>query len=105
MRTSRHWCASAGRASWFLPEDELFSGEVWVGERAVAAGLADGVAGLRRAMRERFGERVRLVRIEPERSWLRRRLGLGSAASKPAAWADALLDGIETRALWRRYGL
>lgn len=88
-----------------LPEDELFSGEVWVGERAVAAGLADGVGGLRRAMRERFGERVRLVRIEPERSWLRRRLGLGSAASKPAAWADALLDGIETRALWRRYGL
>jgi len=46
-------------------------------------------------MRERFGERVRLVRIEPERSWLRHRLALGSAASEPAAWADALLDGVE----------
>jgi len=88
-----------------LPEDELFSGEVWLGERAVAAGLADGVGGLRHVMRERYGERVRLVRIESERSWLRRRLGLGSAVSQPTAWVDALLDGIEARALWRRYGL
>jgi serine protease SohB len=88
-----------------LPEDELFSGEVWVGARAVAAGLADGVGGLRGVMRERFGERVRLVQVEPDRSWLRRRLALGSAVSEPAAWADALLDGIEARALWRRYGL
>ena len=88
-----------------LPEDELFSGDVWVGQCAVAAGLADGVGSLRSVMRERFGERVRLVWVEPDRSWLSRRLALGSAGSEPAAWADALLDGIEARALWRRYGL
>ena len=61
------------------PEEELFSGEFWTGSQAEKLGLIDGIGDLRSVMRERFGEKVRLVLIAPKRSWLTDRLGIGSS--------------------------
>lgn len=82
------------------PEEQLFNGDVWTGRRAVALGLADGIGELRQVMRARFGDKVRLRAVGAQKSWLRRQLRIGD----PNAWADALLDAVEQRALWRRFG-
>ncbi len=80
-------------------EDVLFSGEFWTGNRSQALGLVDGIGDLRTVMREKFGEKVRLKVVGGRRGWLERRLGMR------AAWADELLDAVETRAQWARFGL
>ena len=91
-------------------DDVLFSGEFWTGRRAVELGLIDGLGEVRRTLRERFGERVKLKRIEAHRPWLRRRLPFGGLEEAGAAvggrdWAGELLAAVEERALWSRYGL
>ena len=85
-------------------ESDLFSGEFWTGQRAVALGLADGLGELRTVVKERFGERVRIKVIAPERGGWRRRL-LGAERGDMAAWPAAMLAAIEERALWSRFGL
>jgi len=94
------------------PDETLFSGEFWTADTAIAFGLADRTGDLRSAMRERYGEKVRLPLIEAERSFLGRRLtgagGLGGALDRLAGGqglADDLISAAEARALWSRYGL
>jgi serine protease SohB len=85
-------------------ESDLFSGEYWVGERALELGLVDSVGDLRAALRERFGDKVVTPLISTERSWLGRRVpGVGGEAL--GGLADEVISAIEARALWARYGL
>jgi serine protease SohB len=79
-----------------LASEDLFTGEFWVGQEAVARGLADGIGHLVPVLRARFGEKVRVRVLQPRRTLLQR---LG--APGPGALAELL----EERALWARYGL
>lgn len=101
-------------------EKVLFSGEFWAGGKAVELGLADSLGDLRQVMRERFGKRVRLRRIQGPRRLLRR-LGLGRGRGEgglsahdlstggglpaPEDWAAGVIAAVEERALWSRFGL
>jgi signal peptide peptidase SppA len=91
-------------------DETLFSGEVLTGRMALARGLVDGIGDLRSVMRARFGDKVRLVPIAAGRRrrwWLARpRPGVerGPGGSLAAPIAD-LLDWLEARALWARFGL
>lgn len=83
----------------------LFSGEFWSGRRALELGLIDRIGDLRSVLRERYGEKVRLVPVATARGGLLRRV-LPSAASTPVpGLADELVSAVEARALWSRYGL
>ena len=84
-------------------DEELFEGDFWAGRRAKELGLIDGLGHLRPVLREKFGSRVRLRLVNPERGLLGGRLRMG--ASDPADWASAVTAAIEERALWSRYGL
>ncbi|MDC0739118.1 S49 family peptidase [Cognatishimia sp. SS12] len=76
--------------------DDLFTGEIWIGEQAVAQGLADGLGHLVPMMKDKFGEDVRLKRYQVRRSvW--QRFG--------ARLAQDALSGIEERAEYARFGL
>jgi signal peptide peptidase SppA len=91
-------------------DDTLFSGEVLTGRMALARGLIDGIGDLRSVMRSRFGDNVRLVPIAHQRRrrwWLPRLRPLaGHDTSGAMAGAVAeILDWLETRALWARFGL
>ncbi len=87
-------------------EDVLFSGEFWTGRRAKDLGLVDGLGDLRTVLRERYGKKVRLPVFGVEQGWLRRRLGIGLGAdARGGQWADDLIDRLEARAIWARYGL
>jgi signal peptide peptidase SppA len=93
-------------------EGELFSGAFWTGEQAYKLGLVDGIGELRQTLRGVYGDKVRLPLIEPQKSWLKRKLG-GGASLGPLLdggagggnWAGDLLSAVEERALWSRYGL
>jgi signal peptide peptidase SppA len=83
---------------------EIFSGEFWSGRTAVSLGLADRTGDLRAVLRERFGEKVRLKVLSPERSFfMRRTAGVGQAFA--AGLAEGLAAELENRALNERYRL
>lgn len=99
-----------------LEEEELFSGDFWLGGRAVEIGLADGIGDLRGVLRERYGEKVRIRTVARRSGWLRRRFGLSAACmgadivgstsdQAVAGFFDGVLSAIEARALWSRFGL
>jgi serine protease SohB len=76
--------------------EELFSGDIWVGQAGVDAGLADGIGHLAPTMKQLYGDKIRFTVIAPRRP-LFRRLGLPGVGEA--------LDAVEARALWSRYGL
>jgi serine protease SohB len=86
-------------------DEAVFEGQVFTGRRALEVGLIDGVGHLPAVLRERFGDKVRLPVLSPGRSWLQRRLGLGSAGLASRALGDGLLASLEERAHWARFGL
>lgn len=56
------------------PEEELFSGDVWVGVRAREVGLVDGIGVMRSVIAERYPD-AEIVRIEAPKPLLARVLG------------------------------
>jgi len=84
----------------------LFSGEFWAGRKAVELGLADRLGDLKSVLKERYGDKVRLVPIPTRRGGLLGRLRPFAATDGAIApFADDFVSAIETRALWSRYGL
>ncbi len=90
----------ATRGAKLADDPRLFTGEVWIGQRAVDVGLADTIGHLVPAMKARFGDKVRFRRYGPRRSFLSR-FGLSLTRN--------LLDGAEAhlaeRAAFARFGL
>lgn len=83
-----------------LRGDDLFTGEVWVGEEAVRNGIADGIGHLVPKMKERFGGKIRFRLLQPRRPLLRR-FGLPGTGDIVAE----VLARLEDRAYWTRFGL
>jgi len=89
-------------------EEELFDGRFWTGTKAVELGLVDGIGDLRSVLRKRFGEKVKLDLVSDSGPWWRRWMGLTQmrrSTLETAGWAAALVDAVEERALWSRFGL
>ena len=85
------------RRSGKLPEDQdLFTGEVWLADKAKELGLIDGIGHLRPVMKERFGDKVRFRVYGVKRGLLSR---FGSQLVSEA------VQGIEERAAFARFGL
>ncbi len=84
------------RAGKLVENKDLFTGEFWVGQAGVDLGLADGIGHLVPKMKERFGDKVRLVPYTRKRPFLNR---LG------AQMVDDAVFGLEERAAFARFGL
>lgn len=84
------------RAAKLSEKVDLFTGDIWVGQRGVDVGLADGVGHLVPKMKQVFGEKVRLVPYAMKRPFLQR---FGAQIVGDA------IHGIEERAEFARYGL
>jgi len=97
----------------------LFSGEFWTAQHAQELGLIDQIGELRATLRARYGEKVKLQLISPERGFFARRIpGLAALVSRQSAGQSAglgaglgaglaaeLISALEERAIWSRYGL
>lgn len=79
-----------------LAEQDLFTGEFWLGAQAVELGLADGIGHLVPTMKDRYGDKVQFRAYGPRRPFLSR-FGL-------SLMQDALALS-EERALYARFGL
>ncbi|WP_245613035.1 S49 family peptidase [Skermanella stibiiresistens] len=97
-------------------DEDLFTGEFWTGAKALDLGLIDGLGDLRSVMRGRFGEKVDLRLVHADRRWWRGRIkteGGAFSSMVPAMlptnladdFAGAMINAIEERAIWSRFGL
>ena len=78
---------------------ELFTGEFWSGSTAKKLGLIDGVGNAEEIIKEKFGEEVIIKKFEKSKSWLNKKL---SGASENQI--DNLLNILEEKSIWQRYG-
>ena len=92
------------------PDDLLFTGEYWAGDRSVALGLADAIGDLRSTLRARFGDKVSTPVIAPSTGLLSGLLGRKSGAGTLTSFdgigglPDDLISALETRAIWAKFG-
>lgn len=86
-----------GRRGERLPDEDLFTGEIWVGQEAVGKGLADGIAHLVPKMKDIYGDNVVLKVHGPKKSFFSR-FGVRSAA-------EGVIGSVEETLHWARYGL
>ena len=78
-------------------EQDLFSGDVWIGRHALELGLVDGLGELHDIVQGKYGEETKIKFLTGPKPGLSQRL-LGTFSSE--------LDySMEARALWSRYGL
>ena len=75
---------------------DLFTGEVFIGQKGIDAGLVDGIGHLVPVMKDRFGDKVRFRHYGQKRTLLGR---FG------AQIVDDAVAGIEERAAFARFGL
>ena len=78
---------------------ELFTGEFWSGSTAKKLGLIDGIGNAEEIIKEKFGEDVVIKKFEKPKSWLNKKL---SGASENQI--DNLLNILEEKSIWQRYG-
>ena len=78
-----------------LKRDDIFTGEIWVGQEAVDVGLVDGIGHVVPKMKDLFGDEVSLNVIGQKRS-LFQRFG--------APGASDLINAFEDRIEWSRFG-
>lgn len=86
----------AERRAGKLAEQDLFTGEIWVGQKSIDVGLADHIGHLVPAMKDRFGDKVKFRRFGQKKPFLSR---FG------AQIIDDTVVGIEERAAYARFGL
>ncbi|MDI7861497.1 S49 family peptidase [Rhizobiaceae bacterium n13] len=98
------------RATKLAEDDTIFSGLFWTGTRGLELGLVDGLGDMRQELKQRFGEKVKLELVSGARDFFGRRLpGVASAAGLgervAASAVSGLVETVEEKALWARYGL
>lgn len=87
------------------PNKDIFEGQFWAGHEAVDLGMVDAIGSLRAVMREKYGDDVRFLELQPEKPLIKQVLGIPGMASASQNWADDLVDAVEYRAMWSRFGL
>ena len=99
------------RGTKLADDPDLFTGLFWTAKRGIDLGLVDQLGDMRSVLKERYGERTKLQLVTPARGFLARKLGLpasrgrGPAADIAAAAVSGLVDALEERAIWARFGL
>lgn len=95
--------------------DDLFTGRFWAGEKARDLGLVDHVGDMRSFMMAKFGPKTQLRLVSQPRGLFGRKQASGialphdltgnTASALSSAAAQGMLQALEERALWSRFGL
>lgn len=92
-------------------DQTLFEGRFWTAQSALELGLIDGIRNMREFLTLKFGDRVKLIDISAEKRLLPLPLPLMQQSNDSLydglydGLGDELLQSIESKSLWSRYGL
>jgi signal peptide peptidase SppA len=114
----RDWVCARRGAALATDQQDLFTGEVWTGRRAVELGLVDRLGTMRGEIAKRYPD-AEIITVEGRRPLLARlgmgnfsvgNFGLGPATAALSgrggpSCALAVLEALEHRAAWARFGL
>ncbi len=81
----------------------LFEGRFWTAQTALELGLIDGMQDMRGFLTSKYGDRVKFIDVSTEK----RLFALPSPLMQAdmSSIGDELLQSIESRSVWARYGL
>ena len=71
----------------------------WVGKKAIDLGLADGLGSIYDIIQQRFGKKAKIKIIDQKKSFIQRKL------SSSLIDSEAIMQKIEEKAMWSRFGL
>ena len=84
-------------------QNDIFSGHFWVGQKAIDLGLADEMGSIYEIINKRFGKKAKIKIIDQKKSFIQRRLS--SSFPDSIIDTDKIIEKLEEKALWSRYGL
>jgi signal peptide peptidase SppA len=91
------------RGAKLAADADVFTGEVWTGSRAHGLGLVDELGTLHEVIARRF-PKAELTPIQARKSLLSRLSDASGISAGAADAVPALLDALEHRATWARFG-
>jgi signal peptide peptidase SppA len=97
-----------GRGAKLADNPDIFTGQYWLAEKALALGLIDSIGDIRSVIKTRYGEKAELKLISAPRGLFGRRSGMPAIASMAevgAGLVDEALGRVDEQALWARIGL
>ncbi len=83
-------------------EEPLFTGLFWTGKKAEKLGLIDGTGAMQDVLTEKFGDDVKIKQITQKKGLFS---VAGSSSRLGAAISYELIEHLEHRHLWARFGL
>lgn len=87
-------------------DKDVFDGSFWTAGPAQERGLINGLGDVRSVMRARFGDEVKFAEATPDKGLPVPVPFIGKLQAGMAdGFSDELVDTLETRAVWARYGL
>ena len=92
------------RGSKLVDDPNLFTGMFWTGKKGKELGLVDELSDLRSLIKQRYGHDAKMRLVSASRSLLGRKTPAISAGLVSST-VDGLIQSVEERALWQRYGL
>ncbi len=82
-------------------DKNVFEGQFWAADKAIELGVIDGIGEARSFAKEKFGEDIRFAEFGPERGLVASLIGTDAKATLP----HEILELVEDRSVWGRYGL
>jgi signal peptide peptidase SppA len=79
---------------------DLFTGEFWSGSKSKELGLIDDLGNADEILKEKFGEDVVIKKFEKPKGWLNKKIS-GSSENQ----IETLVQLLEERSIWQKYGL
>tara|TARA_B100001123_G_C15293744_1_gene1018375 strand:- start:153 stop:977 length:825 start_codon:yes stop_codon:yes gene_type:complete len=84
-------------------EKLIFSGHFWVGNKSIDLGLADGIGSIHQILKKKYGKKVKIKFVDQKKSFIQRKLS--SSLSNSLLDTEKIIEKLEEKALWSRYGL
>ncbi|MGV6801033.1 MAG: S49 family peptidase [bacterium] len=87
-------------------DKDIFSGLYWPADTALNLGLIDAIGEVRSVLKERFGKDVKIKQIPVgERGLLAKIMARATPAPSGLIDPDDMIDAIERKSLWTKFGL
>ena len=80
-------------------EDHLFTGAFWSGKKSAELGLVDEICDMRKKMKEKFGDKVKIQQITAKKGLIK------SFFSEKSSSIESLLNKVEERISFNKFGL